>query len=125
MKRWEKKLQDELLLQVGALPWVRLWRNNVGAARPLSSPGSVVQYGRKGMADLLGVMAPSGRILSLEVKSAGGTVSRPQRAWANMIARFGGIHLTPQLPRSTSDDTLDTEIAAVVAAVIAQLEQLR
>jgi hypothetical protein len=43
------------------------------------------------MADLLGIWAPSGRLLSVEVKSPTGRVRPEQERWAEMVARFGGV----------------------------------
>ena len=82
---------------IGARPDVRLWRVQVGAAVPVSlccarcrSKG-VVRYGLPGMADLLGIQAPAGRLVSLEVKSATGKPTEEQVAWAAMVKRFGGV----------------------------------
>lgn len=84
---------------IGSLPSVRLWRVNVGLAVPKRLLAGCprcrnlppVMYGLKGMADLLGIVGPSGRFLSVEVKSDTGKAREDQTHWADMVERFGGL----------------------------------
>ena len=53
---------------------------------------SHVRYGlAKGSSDLIGILKPSGRLVSLEVKTESGRVSPEQELWLAMIRRFGGF----------------------------------
>lgn len=85
---------------IGSRPDVRLWRVNVAAAVPVSVAcprcrGKAIRFGLNGMADLLGIVAPTGRLLSVEVKSDTGRLTPEQRAWAEMVTRFGGLSVAP------------------------------
>jgi hypothetical protein len=55
------------------------WRNNTGAT-PTPS-GSFVRYGAVGAPDILGYLAPLGRLVAIEVKRPGGKLSVHQAAW--------------------------------------------
>jgi len=117
MKLWEKKLQNGLMVAVGGLDWVRLWRNNVGRARPLHDQKSVVQYGRPGMADIFGILQ-GGRFISIECKSPTGRLSEEQGSWARMCNKFGAVHIAARLPKWTTDERLDEAIAEVIDYVV-------
>jgi len=82
----ESEIQAAIRTTLGALPDVCLWRNNVG------SPDGRYHYGLPiGSADLVGVLAPSGRLIALECKTAVGKLRKEQRAWLDVVRRFGGF----------------------------------
>lgn len=88
----EQDLSNAIRLAVGSLPDVRLWRNNSG--RLIDSRGIPVSFGLAiGSADLIGIVAPHGRMLSIEVKRPGAVnrATAEQRNWADIIAQFGGV----------------------------------
>jgi hypothetical protein len=100
MSALEQAIQDEARSAIGSLPDVRLWRNNVGEL--LDSRGIPVKYGLAvGSADTIGIVAPHGRLLSLEFKRPGYKPSgarqlqreQEQQWWRDIINRFGGIAL--------------------------------
>ncbi len=81
----------------------RLWRNNggqawVGQFIMRRADGSVLLRDARplraglmqGSSDLIGITS-TGRFLSVEVKSERGRLSAEQRAWIEMIQRFGGL----------------------------------
>ncbi len=92
----ERDLVQAILLEFGSRPDLRLWRANTGAARTAS--GALVRFGTPGQADIMGIIAPAGRLL--EVKTATGRQSDAQRRWGAMILKFGGLYV---LARSTDD----------------------
>lgn len=66
----ETDLQNEGRLCIGSLPFVRLYRNNVGTLEDRN--GTPVSYGLAvGSADTIGIVAPTGRFLSIEWKRPG------------------------------------------------------
>lgn len=79
-----------------------IWRHNVGQAwqgKPIHRAGAqvtltdarMVPYGLcVGGADLLGV-APDGRFLAVEVKTATGRVSKEQKRFIDAVNRAGGL----------------------------------
>lgn len=73
------------LSQAGCL----IWRNNVGAWKDPS--GRVIRYGvgGKGGADLLGI-APDGRFLAIETKTAKGRIRPEQLTFITAVQRAGG-----------------------------------
>lgn len=85
----EAQIQAAIRVALGRMPDVALWRNSVGATR---DGERVVRYGLAvGSADLVGVLAPTGRILALEVKGPSGRVAPAQAAWLGVVRRFGGF----------------------------------
>lgn len=86
----EAELLRAILVALGARPEVRLFRNNVGLAR--DATGRHVRFGLAvGASDLVGIVAPHGRFLALEVKSPKGRVRPEQEAFLEMIRGLGGV----------------------------------
>jgi hypothetical protein len=94
----EQTIQNEGRLAIGSLPDVRLYRNNVGALP--DKRGVLVRYGLAvGSADTIGLVAPRGRMLSIEWKVPGYVPSgakelereRQQQNWRDQINGMGGI----------------------------------
>jgi hypothetical protein len=85
------ELVHDILLALGALPDARIWRNSVGAARPLHNPARVLRFGLKGSADISGIVLPFGRRLEIEAKTGSGQPSKEQRSFLAMINRMGGV----------------------------------
>lgn len=107
----ESDIQSRIRLEVGSLPDARIYRNNVGTL--LDSRGIPVSFGLAvGSADLIGLVAPWGRFLSIEVKRPKHKTSKvrqeAQAAWRSIIARFGGV--------ATQAETVDDAMAAVELA---------
>ena len=72
MAKPEQDLQNEGRLCIGSLPFVRLYRNNVGTLTDRN--GTPVSYGLAvGSGDTIGIVAPAGRFLSIEWKRPGWT----------------------------------------------------
>ena len=94
----ESEVQQAILREFGALPWLRIWRANVLVAR--DARGQMVRAGIKGQADLSGLLAPDGRRLEIECKTATGRQTKEQRAWERMIRAHGGVYI---LARSVED----------------------
>ena len=94
----EHEIQQRILLALGAKPGVRVWRNNTGALTDIN--GRLVKFGLQGSADILGILAPNGRFLGIEVKSATGRQSDQQRNFQTMIESHGGLYI---LARSVDD----------------------
>lgn len=68
---------------------VFVWRNNTGVAE---IGNNRVRFGLKGSSDIIGLQAPSGRFVGIEVKrSVGGRLSAGQIRWLDEIRRRGGI----------------------------------
>jgi hypothetical protein len=101
----ESEIQAAIMVALGARADIRLWRQNVGVARPLSNPGSVVRYGVPGQSDIGGVYTHNGIgvVLQIEVKAARGRVAPEQIKWLAMIERMGGIAVVAR----SVDDVLD------------------
>lgn len=108
----ERDVQARVMLAVGALPYVRVWRQNVGTAVPIgvvqqalrqldmgNTPGAhgvlrrarVVQFGLKGAADLTGVLA-CGKRLELECKRDGGKQSKDQQVFQRVMEALGALY---------------------------------
>tara|TARA_B100000949_G_C14026130_1_gene343438 strand:- start:141 stop:473 length:333 start_codon:yes stop_codon:yes gene_type:complete len=85
----ENQIQNDIRIAVGQLPDVVIWRNESGVAE---HKGRYVRYGLcKGSADLIGVLAPKGRFVALEVKTPRGRVSKEQNMFLNLVRSQGGF----------------------------------
>ena len=104
----EVEIMRAIQLALGARRDVRVWRSNTGVGRALTDPSSVVAFGLPGAADLSGIVSPSGRRLEVEVKSATGRLSPVQRAFGEMVQRFGGIYI---VARSVEQAIAELELA--------------
>lgn len=85
----EHELVQSILLEFGALPNVRLFRRNTGAAKRRG--GGLVRFGLPGMSDITGILAPSGKVIEIECKTSTGRLTQAQENWLAMIRKFGGI----------------------------------
>jgi len=101
----EKEIQAEVLLAIGALPGVRIFRNHVGlgwSGKLVSKVGDRVTLDNArpakfglctGSADLIGWISDGdiARFLSIELKRPSGRRSPEQENWERVVARSGGI----------------------------------
>jgi hypothetical protein len=86
----EARILHDVLKAIGCLPDFRVFRNNVGIAD--FATGGKVTYGlMKGSSDLIGILAPSGRFVSLEVKDGARRPTTEQAAWLRMVRAMGGF----------------------------------
>lgn len=86
----EADIQNAVRLAVGSLPDVRVWRNNTGSLK--DSRGVAIRFGLAvGSADLVGVIAPTGRFFALEIKTDKGRTTPEQDRWLEVVRRFGGF----------------------------------
>lgn len=75
------------------------WRNNTGAYSP--RPGQWIRFGHEGSGDIIGLIAPSGRFLSIECKRPkGARLSAAQERHRDQVLAAGGIYI---LARSVDD----------------------
>lgn len=104
----ERDIQYTILKAWGAHPRLRLWRANVGAgwfaggepARKTDAGVYPVKFGVPGQADISGLIAPWGRRLEIECKTATGRQSAEQFRFQRVVETFGGLYL---LARSVED----------------------
>jgi hypothetical protein len=116
----ERDIQNEILLEFGAKPWLRIWRQNTGkaygystingarallrgnnprAALQMLDHAQLVTYGQPGAADIQGILSMNrlgfsdGRFLAIEVKRVGGKQTDEQLAWQAMVQGKGGIYI--------------------------------
>lgn len=77
-----------------AMKHILCWRANTGAFRgTYKGHDRFVRFGVKGQPDIFAVLAPHGRLVGIEVKRPGGTLSPHQAAFLDALARAGGIGL--------------------------------
>lgn len=93
-----QKLVHEILLTLGALPHIRIWKNQTGKARSIDGK-RIISFGLKGSADIIGIIKP-GKFLAIEVKSGQAKQSKEQIAFAKMVTNMGGVYI---LARELSD----------------------
>lgn len=88
----ERALMIRIRVALTSAGGVLIWRNEVAKARRLSD-GGVMPFGLGvGSADLVGVVAPYGRFLAVEIKRPRiGKVSEEQGRWIAAVRRHGGV----------------------------------
>jgi hypothetical protein len=86
----EAQIQDAIRLELGTIPGLVLWRNNVGSAE---RRGVHIKFGVGGAggADLIGVF--HGRFVAVEIKTAIGRQSPEQRTFQQLVERKGGEYV--------------------------------
>ena len=96
----EAAIQQDIRLALGQTPWLRVFRNNVGAIKDRNN--RLVRYGlATGSADLIGwqsvviteamVGQRFARFVSIEVKTPSGRLSPEQETWQAAVQKAGGI----------------------------------
>lgn len=93
----EQHLVADILAKWGAHPRVRIARINTGAAK---MHGRFVRFNPPGTADIVGIIAPSGRMLMIECKSPTGKQRDDQKTMQKVVDKFGGLYI---LARSVED----------------------
>ena len=83
-------LVNQILLYFGGMPAFRLWKNHVGVA---AIKGRVIRYGLPGSSDIMGITAPGGRFIAIEVKTGTRRLSPQQKKFRDMVSSFGGIYV--------------------------------
>lgn len=108
----EGAILDAIRLELGRDPGLVLWRNTVVHAEqwdPKTGGAKHVHGGLPvGSADLVGVLAPGGRFLALEVKRPGERARPEQEAWLALVRTRGGF--------AAVVDSVDAARAAVARA---------
>jgi hypothetical protein len=94
----ESEIQAEILAYLESRGDFYGWRNNSGGYAP--RPGQFIKFGKEGSSDILGVHAPSGRFVAIEVKTQTGKVSPAQKRFLDEVDRCGGLGL---VARSVAD----------------------
>jgi len=85
----ETDIQTDIRLALGREPDLTLWRNNTGVAE---HRGRRVRYGLSvGSADLIGILAPTGRLVALEVKTPTGRAATAQKMFLDLVRSRGGF----------------------------------
>lgn len=97
----ERDIQYDILKAWGAHPRLRLWRANVGVgwfahgepARKTDAESYPVKFGVPGQADVSGIIAPWGRRLEIECKTATGRQSAEQKTFQRVVEAMGGVFI--------------------------------
>lgn len=77
----ETKLTHDIIRALNQIPGVYCWRRNVGVR-------AGIRFGKAGMADIEGILAPRGQRLELEVK-IDTKLTEKQSEWLQTMQRFG------------------------------------
>lgn len=90
----EGAIKNAICAWLSYQPGIKVWVNDsVGIFDPVRKiyRKSFSPYKIKGVADILGIMEPTGRFLAIEVKVKGKYPSPEQRQFLEMINRMGGL----------------------------------
>lgn len=100
----------QVLLTLSKLPYCRVWSNNTGVGRDLSSE-RIIRFGLKGSSDIIGIY--KGLFLAVEVKTGGAVQTQDQKRFQKMIDTMGGIYV---VCRETNVKQIETRIEDVFNA---------
>lgn len=91
----EAQTQHDILKAWGSHPRLRIARVNTGAALvgPPGKPQRLVRFGVPGTADIVGLIAPSGRMLMIEVKALKGKQREAQVVMQRVVTAMGGLYV--------------------------------
>lgn len=90
----EAEIQQAIRLALGREKDLTIWRNSTGVSQHTDRSGRKrwERHGLiKGASDLVGVLAPSGRWVALEIKSPTGRPTEEQLMFLDLIRRRGGF----------------------------------
>jgi hypothetical protein len=94
----ERRLERNIRVRYGALPDVLLYRNAAGF-----DAATGTRYGLiKGASDLIGI-GPRGRMLAVEVKMPGGTITEEQQLFLDLVEERGGIAVCATSPEDVEE----------------------
>ena len=80
----------DVLAAWGNHPRLRIARTNTGGAM---IKGRFVLFNPPGTADIVGLIAPTGRMLMIECKAPRGVQSPEQKTMQRIVERFGGLYV--------------------------------
>jgi len=103
----ESRLVAACIELLNTIPGVVAWRQSVGAARV---GDRLIRFGKVGMSDIVGWMAPRGRWLAVECKIGRNKPTAPQQEFLDSVNRAGGYGIVVR-------DTVDGLLEAVQAAM--------
>lgn len=112
----ENLVQHEILKRWGAHSRVRFARINTGVgwfangkpARRNDPFARPVRFNPKGTADIVGLIAPAGKLIMIECKRPGGKQSPEQAVMQRVVTQYGGLYI---LAYSVAD--VDRALAAL------------
>jgi hypothetical protein len=84
----ENRVKTEVLKYL-KLRRIYCWSNPSGAVR--IRPGKFMSFGKKGSADIIGLLAPDGKFLAVETKAPNGRLSPEQKQFLAGIREQGGM----------------------------------
>jgi len=106
------ELKKDVILEVAKSGMARVWPQETGTAYSIGSVKAgvaalktglsimdifkylkMISYGRKGSADISGIMVLDGRRLEIEIKTGTGRQEEDQKSFALMIEKHGGIYI--------------------------------
>ena len=91
----ENVIQAQVRLALGMEPDLVLWRNHTGGSEEYDHKTDTVRHQRFGLApgsaDLVGILAPTGRFVAFEVKAFAGRASHEQVQWLALVRARGGF----------------------------------
>lgn len=76
------------ILEYLHLRGITAWRNNTGAYK---AGKRFIRFGYVGSGDILGVIPPTGKLLSIECKTKKNKPSHKQEEFMELVVRAGGI----------------------------------
>lgn len=98
----ENVVQAQIRLALGMDPDLVLWRNHTGGSEEYDHKTDTVRHQRFGLApgsaDLVGILAPSGRFVAFEVKAFAGRARPEQVQWMALVRSRGGFACVVRSP---------------------------
>ena len=89
------ELVNKVLLKIGSLDFVRVWKNNTGTAIAMDG-NRIIKYGLPGSADITGILLNKSGLgirIEIEIKTGRAILNKKQKNFKKMILGLGGLYL--------------------------------
>ena len=119
MTQTESPFVRKVLLALGSLRELRVWRQNVGTILIRGEEGGIqraIHAGPPtGAADISGIVVGSGRRIEIECKVMGRKRTKEQELWGQFIERSGGVYALV-----TDEEPIESAVERVMEKVRGQ-----
>jgi hypothetical protein len=92
----EQEFMTHLMIELSKHQFLRVWRQNCGSVPVRDRAGKTIRVFNAGppagAPDIVGITAPSGRMVGIEVKWGMGVIRKEQMRFKRMLEGMGGIY---------------------------------
>jgi hypothetical protein len=102
---------------------IKAWSNPSGAVR--IRPGKFMSFGKKGSADIIGLLPPDGKFIAIETKAPDGRLSPEQKQFLEEIRGLGGMAILARSYRDIEAALIEAGYTGIVAGPLFEAPEVR